>query len=132
MATYISTSDITDSVLLETALSTLLTAKITASDAAVVDLAERFGVESASIEITPVHYLVKRWAAAWTCRELSMDLIGKNSADIPDLEKYKIKYDIYDKLLSEIEPQINVAVLAGSVSVAQDRAGIQCGTLFRA
>jgi hypothetical protein len=130
MATYISSTDITDMLFTESAFSTLLTAKLTASDAAVVDLAERNGVESTDIEVSPVHYILKKWAAAWVCRELALDAMGKNNPDIADIEKYKIKYDIYAKLTAEYEAQVNIAVLTGEVEEARDRS-TRTGTLYR-
>ncbi len=130
MATYISATDITDMLFTETAFSTLLTAKLTASDAAVVDLAEKWDVESTDIETDPVHYIIKKWAAAWVCRELALDAMGKNNPDIADIEKYKIKYDIYKGLTAEYEAQINYEVLTGTVTEAQHRS-TKTGTLYR-
>lgn len=131
MATYIDVADITDSSLTETALSTRLLAKIALSDAAVVDLAERKGVNSDSISST-IHTLVKQYAIAWVCRETCFDLIGKNPNVTIDYDVYFAKYKIYRDRVSELESQITVEVLTGVVDDVRDRSGARTGIILLA
>lgn len=127
---YITTADITDSSLKETALSTLLSAKITACDAALEDMAMQKGVDDADdIETAPLGYLVKQWAIAWVCRELCFDLVGKNKADNIEADIYMGKYGEYKKRCSEYESQINYEILTGVADEQRDRPGARTGTL---
>lgn len=130
MATYITAADITDTVI--TSLATELTAKLLLSDAAVEDLAERKeDLAATDIETAPVHYMLKKWAAAWVCREICLDKMGVNNVEFSADDKYKVKYDVYQKLLASYESQITRAVFLGSVSSVQDRA-VRSGNIFRA
>jgi hypothetical protein len=119
---YISTSDITDSQLLDTALSTRLSAKITASTAALNDLAESKGVLSGMIQTDPFHTVLKQWCVAWTCAELCFDLMGKNKTDSLENDIYFQKYKEHQSRLEKIELKINYQVLTGTVFTELDRA----------
>lgn len=130
MATYIAESDITDASLKETALATLLTAKVTDSDAAVVDMAKAKGVADTDIETSPVHRLVKQWAVAWVCKELSFDLIGKNPTDSLDTNIYSQLFGLYSKRLADCEGQISVEVLMGTDDRVAERQGPRTGFLM--
>lgn len=129
-STYIDSGDITDQVLLDTGLSTLLDAKLTASDDAVEDLAEQFGVEAADIETDPVHFKIKEWAVAWVGMKMCFDIMGKANAEIPEIEKYKIKYNDYVAQLNSYRTEITYKILTGTVTEARDR-GIRSGILYR-
>jgi len=129
--TYIQTTDITDMILNETGLSTVLSAKVDASDDAVEDLAESKGVEVDDIETDPVHYLVKRYAIAWVGMELCFDALGKNNVEIADVEKYHIKYRHYKEMVKEFAERITSSMLNGSTSRQMDRANTISGVLFR-
>ena len=131
MSTYITSADITDRMLLATGLSTLLTAKLTLSDTAVIDMAESKGVDSTSINLSPVHYQVKRYAIAWVGREMCFDLMGLANTDGGmDLDKYKTKYDVYNHEVAEAEGRINFEILTGTSQSAQSR-GVGSGFIFR-
>lgn len=133
MATYISGSDITDSLLLETGLAPLLAAKVTASDAEVEDLAERKGVDTTDIETSPVHYLIKKYAVAWVCMSLCADLAGKNKNDGGlEADIYNQKYKIYKQQVTEYANQITYEVLTGDVDESRERVGPRTGTILLA
>jgi hypothetical protein len=119
--TYISAGDITDSQLVETSLSSKLTAKLTLCDAAIEDLAERLGVDADDIETSPLHNVVKRWCVAWTCAEMCFDLIGKNKNDNLEMDVYFQKYKEHDARRQELELKINYEVLTGTVIDEDDR-----------
>jgi hypothetical protein len=122
MADYISASDITDSQLKDTALSTLLTAKMTLCTAALNDLAERLGVLSSMIKTSPFHFILKQWCVAWTCAELCFDLMGKNKQDGGlEMDIYFQKYKEHNKRREDTEVQIDYEVLTGTVVSAEDR-----------
>lgn len=120
MADYIARSNITDSLLLETPLTTLLTAKITACNTALESLALRNDVLPTMIETSPLHDYVVRWCVAWTCSELCFDLMGKNKNDNLEMDIYFQKYKEYDKRKNDVELQINYAVLTGVVIDSDD------------
>jgi hypothetical protein len=130
---YITTSDITDGLLLTTALSALLTAKITECDAALNDLAIRKGVFPTDIPLilktNPLPHTVKRWAVAWTCKELCFDLIGKNKNDNMDWDVYLVKYKEFQKRCSEFESEINYEILTGFDFEMRQRPGPRTGTM---
>jgi hypothetical protein len=122
VTTYILTSDITDSQLKDAALSALLSAKVTACDTALNDLAERMGVDSDDIETSPLHYMVKRWCVSWVCAELFFDLMGKNKTDSMEQDIYFQKYKEHQTRLSDTENKINYEMLTGTVISNADRA----------
>ena len=122
MADYITTADITDSQLKETALATLLAAKIVESTTALNDLAERLGVISSQIETSPLHYIVKRWCVAFACAELCFDLMGKNKQDGGiEQDIYFQKYKEHNARREDEENKINYAILTGTVISEIDR-----------
>jgi hypothetical protein len=119
--TYISTSDITDSQLIETNLATLLSAKVTACDAALNDLAERKGVLSSMIETSPLHYVLKKWCVEWVCENLCFDLMGKNKTESLEQDIYFQKYKEHQKSREGLENTIDYAILTGTVITEADR-----------
>lgn len=118
---YIAASDITDSQLKETSLSTLLAAKIILCDTALNDVAERLGVLSSMIKTSPLHNILVRWCVAWTCAELCFDLMGKNKVDSLEQDIYFQKYKEHDKRRTDLETQITYEVLTGTVVSEADR-----------
>jgi len=127
---YIQTTDITDQVINDFGV-TVVQAKLDLSDKAVEDLAERRDLEVSEIELSPVHWQLIRWATYWVGREICLDHLGKNNVDVADIEKYKIKYDLYNELLAETEKLITAAMIAGVVDGRRDRATVMTGVLFR-
>lgn len=123
---YISRTDITDNI----ANDFDLTPYIEESDNEINDLAERNGAAVDDIETDPLHFKVKRYAVCFVLMRLCQDKMGTNNVDIPSLEKYAIKYDIYLKELKALREQINYEVITGTVVELRDRA-IVSGTLFR-
>jgi len=122
MAKYVETADITDKILTPSALSPQLTAKIALSDDAVEDMAKSKGVDVASIDDDPVHHLVNEWAIAWVGRQMCFDNIGVNNTEVPEIDKYTIKWTAYKKILQDVEGQISTKVLTGNDDEARDRA----------
>ena len=94
-------------------------------------MAERKGVSSSNIETSPVHYMVKRAAVAWTCMEICFDHYGKNNIETPEFEKYKLKYEDYKQRLADFESMITAEMLSGNVASRRDRATLQTGLIFR-
>lgn len=128
---YITTSDLTDNII-NMFPSATISAKITLSTSAVNDLAERLGVrDSDDIETSPVHYQVKRYAEYWVYREICRDFIGTNNAELPEQEKYILKYKLYRQLVEEKEGEISKEMLTGDVEHIKDRANSITRTLFR-
>jgi len=133
MATYIDADDITDLMMKETGFSSRLTAKLTKSDDAVEDLANRKGVAIASVptdDDTP--YLVKEWCIAWVGMEMCFDAMGKNNIPLPEQEKYLVKYNKYRERVKDLDAKITPAILYGNEDAGvADRATRMCGILLR-
>lgn len=129
---YISASDITNQTLKASAYSTILSAKLTDADNAIIDLAERLGVrDSTNIETSPLHRKIKEFAIAWVCEELSLDLMGYNNVSITDYEKYRLMYETYKKRREKYEGQITKEMITGSVDEIRDRATSRTGIITR-
>jgi hypothetical protein len=123
---YIIRTDITDNI----ASDFDLTPYIDEAENEINDLAQRNGVATADIETDPLHYKVKRYAVCFALMRLCQDKMGTNNIDIPSLEKYSIKYDIYLKELKHLREEITYEVLTGNILELRDRAVVS-GTLFR-
>jgi len=131
MSTYILIADITDQILLDFP-GTILQDKLDLSDKAVEDLAERKGLETSEIELSPVHHQLKRWNKYWVGKELCWDVMFKNNVEIDaSLEKYKLKYDEYRKRLEETESALTREMISGDVVDQRDRVGLMTGILYR-
>jgi hypothetical protein len=126
--TYITSSDITDQVV--AAATSQVTAKLLLVESAVNDMAERKGVQSTDIYTTTIHYQIKKWCVAWVCQQICLDLMGVNNVEMPDIEKYKIKYDLYTELLNSHEESITYEILTNSTQDNFSRA-ISSGDLYR-
>lgn len=94
------------------------------------DLAETLGVSVDDIEDDPLHYKIIRYGVAFCLKRLCQDKTGANNVDLPDIEKYYIKYKMYDKDVKELKPQITREMFEGYVDEIKDRARVS-GTLYR-
>lgn len=129
MATYISITDITDSMLLETAYLSFLSAKLTASDIEMADLAEKKGAFNVTLK-NPAHSVVKKYLIAWVCRELCKDIIGKNKVEFVESDIYYQKYKLYKSEAADYEGEITREMLVGTIDNIRERQGPRVGTLF--
>lgn len=124
----ISAGDISDKVLAQHTL----TAYLTEADNELYDLAEQLGViDSASIEIAPLHFKVKRYLIAYVCMRVCEDNQGLNNNDIPEMDKYAVKYKQYKGTCDRLRPQISREMILGTVDEQRDRAGVSSGVLYR-
>jgi hypothetical protein len=125
---YIAAGDVTDKVLNQFDLSSY----ITESDSELDDLAEELGVRDATdIEDSPLHYKAKRFLIAFVCMRVAQDNMGVNNVEVPEVEKYVIKYNVYRKEYSKLKGEITAPMLTGDVDEMRDRAGVGTGILFR-
>ena len=129
MANYIDADDITDKVISDTFD---LTDYLAESTEAVNDLAERRGVrDSDNIETDPVHFKVKRYAIEYVIMRVCQDNIGVNNVESIDFEKYSVKYTIAKQMVKQLDTEISIEMLTGSVDEIRDRANIHTAKIFR-
>ena len=126
MANYLIDTDITDNI-----ASAYIAKKSSASwheqtDEEVNSLAGEFNVPYSMIA-TPLNPTIKKYARAYFCRILFRDLLGTNLGNNPDVasieqDKYKIKYDIYDKECSALRMAVSKNMFYNSLEtgVASD------------
>lgn len=127
---YIAFANITDTVVSSLG-SPVLAAYITESDSAVNDLAETLGVDSDDIaDGDDLHFKVKRYAISYVCMRVCQDKMGVNNNEMADLDKYKIKYDLYKKEVDNLSEAISAEMLTGDVDEPRDRV-VQTGYIFR-
>jgi hypothetical protein len=108
---YITSADITDSVV----TGITLTDYITRSDSAVVNLAREFGLTSTQI-VSPIDYNIKQWAINWVIVEVCLEKMGKvDTQNMLADDKYAIKYAIYKERLKEIRSALTVNMFLGTV-----------------
>lgn len=129
MATYISQADIKDNIV--TGFDLDAEGYLDETDTEIVDLAEQFGIDSDDIENTPLHYKVKRYAVVFCLMRFCQDKAGTNNTDLPELEKYIIKYKSYEKEYDKLRGQISYSMLTGQVDEMRDRV-VNIATIFRA
>ncbi len=125
---YITSADISDKVVEQHTLTDYLTE----ADNELIDLAEQLGVtDSTSIETAPLHFKVKRYLISYVCMRVCEDNQGLNNNDIPEMDKYAVKYKQYRKTCDGLRPQISREMITGDVDEARDRAGTSSGVLYR-
>jgi hypothetical protein len=61
---------------------------------------------------------------------LCQDKMGTNNIDLPELEKYNIKYQMYRKELAQLKDLITYEMITGNINALRDRA-VQTGIIFR-
>jgi len=129
MSTYISVSDVTDSISEGIDLEPYLME----ADDAIEDLAERLGVrEATDIETAPIHYKVKRYGIAYALMRMCQDRIAKAQSDtIPEQNKYSIMYGLYRRELKELDGSISAEMMTGDVQQIRDRANNMTAVLYR-
>jgi len=130
MAAYIEAADITDLMLNEAGWATKLAAKIVKSEDAANDMLKTMGLTSSDVADT-VPYLFKEWNIAWVGMEMCFDAMGKNNISLPEFEKYRVKWEVYQKRLKNIQSQLTPSVIAGTDYDVRDRSTAMTGILFR-
>lgn len=125
---YITSADISDKVVEQHTLTDYLTE----ADNEMIDIAEQNGVTSiASIEDDPLHFKIKRYLIAYVCMRVCEDNQGLNNNDIPEMDKYAVKYKQYKTTCDRLRPQISREMITGDIDEARDRAGTSSGVLYR-
>ena len=124
--TYISSDDIKDRIVEGFDLSPYLDE----ANEEMIDLAESKGVYDADDIVDPIPYKVKRYLICFIVMRLCQDCMGKNNIDLPELEKYKIKYDMYEKERGKILEQITYEMLTGEITEMRERT-INSAIIFR-
>jgi len=127
---YISSSDITDKVLDGLATE----AYVAEGNDAIEDLAEVKGIRSTSDigdGAGAVHNRVKRYGVAYCCMRIAQDHMAVNNVDVPELEKYVIKYNIYRKEVAQLKTEISREMILDDVDEMRDRATMRSGVIFR-
>lgn len=126
MATYLTADDIKSNLVRGFTIAEYLTE----GDSEIVDLAERLGVRNTDQISTPLHYKIKRYAVVFVLMRIAQDHIGSNSAEVPDMEKYVVLYNMYARELQALRSQISIEMMTGNVNEVRDRA-INTATLYR-
>lgn len=125
---FITDPDITDNVIKKFQL----TDYIAETNNEIWDVAEKKGVRDATdLELSPVHHKIKRCAVAYLCMRVSEDFMGTNNNDIPEMEKYAIKYKVYHDRYIELRGEISRSMFTGDVDEVRDRANLRTGIIFR-
>jgi len=136
---YIARADITDNVIRAfiTASAASLDDYLEEADNFLEDLAQQLNVATASISTTgtPARvdvWVVKRLLIAYVCMRVAQDKAGTNNVETsPDLDKYYVKYDVYEKEVVKLKKQVTPEVLQDTVNDIGDRAQDQTSYLFR-
>ena len=123
---YISRADVTDNIISNFDLAPYLIE----TDNEIIDLAESLGVSENAIETNPLHNKIKRYAIAFCLMRLCQDKTGSNNIELPEMEKYVVKYEIYRKEVEKLRQQINYEMFTGTVLTIRDRAVVS-GTIYR-
>ncbi len=84
------------------------------ADNEVNDLAERRGVYDTTLIQVPLHYKLKEYAKAFVYMRIARDSLGTNSVDT-EREMYRDQYEMYQKELDKLAPQITYEVITGNV-----------------
>jgi hypothetical protein len=126
MAHYLTDEDITDNI-----AAAYISKKAGGSwhdqtDEEINSLAGEFNIAYSGIAV-PLNPTIKKYARAYFCKILFRDLLGTNLGNNPDVasieqDKYKIKYDIYEKECSALRMAISKNMFFNSLEtgVASD------------
>lgn len=122
MANYILDSDITDQVAVSYINKLSSQPWHTQVNEEIDSIAALNSIPSTSI-VVPLHPILKKYARSFFCLVLFRDLLGENlgsNEDISDIEndKYKVKYDMYEKLTNEIKQDIKGSMFLNSSQLA--------------
>jgi hypothetical protein len=113
---YLSSSDITDSVV----TGITLTDYLTRGDAAIVNLAREFGLTSDRI-VEPIDYNIKQWGICWVVSEVCLEKMGKvDTQNMLQDDKYAIKYSVYAEKLKMWRQRITAEMFLGQVHNQSD------------
>jgi hypothetical protein len=111
MATYITSTDLTDSIL--TGFDT--TAYLVRANLAIENLAREYGVQVNSI-VTPIDYNVKLWAVYWLMKEILREKsLENNITGDASSEKYLLKYQMYYDECNRMKRTLNREMFLGMV-----------------
>lgn len=91
MAEYITSADITSTVLIDFSLNNY----ITRANEHVEYIAETLGLTSADIAL-PIQSVLKEYAVNWCSRAIVLEKIGANNIEIATGDKYLILYNVYN------------------------------------
>ena len=88
------------------------------------EIAEGQQVAVADISVDDDGYLsskfLRRYAAAWVCKELFKNKMGINNVSLADEEKYRVKYEIYRDQVKEMKPRITTEMLTDNIASRMD------------
>jgi len=91
-------------------------------DNKIYDIAEKHNTASGEIELTPIHFVIKRFALYYFCWAVARDYMGTNAGSSPvETEVYNIKMRVYASLWKDLEPTINYEMLTGNIDDSGDR-----------
>jgi len=119
---YITADDITDNLTVGSDMSSYI------SDAndAIEHLAKEKQVDIEKIKTDPIDYKLKKYGIYYAIMLFLLDKAGTNNNDFPaDIEKYKVKYEIYKRLIKEIYDDITWQMIAGDADNRSDYAGVK-------
>lgn len=129
---YISNADISRDAL-ATQFSSSFTTYHTLVDNHIIELADEEQVQEADISVDDDGYLsskfLRRYAAAWVCKELFKDKMGINNNTLADEEKYKVKYEIYKREVDQMGSRITRNHFLNEIETRMDTA--KTNFLFR-
>lgn len=129
MAHYIAVADIPDKVITAFPLETPID-YLQEADDELNDVAEKMGVDADDIETSPLHYKAKRYLICYVCMRVCQDKAGVNAVDSTN-DKYYAKYDMYQKEVARLRPELTAGVLTSEEPSELDRGGIGTGILVR-
>lgn len=128
MSTYIQLSDVKDGIVQGIDIEPYLRE----ADEAIEDLAERLGATVADIETDPLHYKIRRYGIAYALMRVCQDRISAAQVDTPpDQNKYSILYGLYKRELKDLDGEISIEMVTGTVNEIRDRANLTTAVIFR-
>lgn len=99
----------------------------------IIELADEEQLTEDEISVDDDGYLsskfLRRYAAAWVCKEIFKDKMGINNNTLADEEKYKVKYEMYLKEVDNMGKRISRQHLTNEIETRMDTA--KTGYLFR-
>lgn len=124
--TYISSDDITDNIVVGFDISPY----INEANLEMQDLAESKGIYNTDDLLSPIAYKVRRYLICFICMRICQDKMGTNNIDLPELEKYKMKYDMYKKEKDNLYDYITYEMLTGDITELRERT-VNSAIIFR-
>lgn len=100
------------------------------ADNEIFALAQRLGVMDSEDIYLPLHYTIKKWAIAYLCMRIAEDKIGVNNTDLPETEKYMIKFNLYKDKYNALRNQITYEMFINEITSIRDTV-VTMGALLR-